>query len=58
MSTADDGSELRTCIDGKQRLTSIQRYIQYINGNDSLIYRNFQNLGLWMDRFVILSSAV
>ncbi|KAG0694706.1 hypothetical protein DFH29DRAFT_308592 [Suillus ampliporus] len=29
VSTADDGSELRTCIDGKQRLTSIQRYIQF-----------------------------
>ncbi|KAG2043991.1 hypothetical protein BDR03DRAFT_850488 [Suillus americanus] len=28
---ADDGSELRTCIDGKQRLTSIQRYIQFTN---------------------------
>ncbi|KAG2113577.1 uncharacterized protein F5147DRAFT_571425 [Suillus discolor] len=26
VSTADDGSELRTCIDGKQRLTSIQRF--------------------------------
>ncbi|KAG1878967.1 hypothetical protein F4604DRAFT_1755235 [Suillus subluteus] len=31
VSTADDGSELRTCIDGKQRLTSIQRYIQFTN---------------------------
>ncbi|KAH7910427.1 hypothetical protein BJ138DRAFT_1008858 [Hygrophoropsis aurantiaca] len=26
VSIADDGSELRTCIDGKQRLTSIQRF--------------------------------
>lgn len=23
----DDGSEMKTCIDGKQRLTSIQRYV-------------------------------
>lgn len=29
VSSADDGSELRTCIDGKQRLTSIQRYVGY-----------------------------
>lgn len=27
VSTADDGTELRTCIDGKQRLTSIQRFM-------------------------------
>ncbi|KAH7922254.1 hypothetical protein BV22DRAFT_1017693 [Leucogyrophana mollusca] len=26
VSVSDDGSELRTCIDGKQRLTSIQRF--------------------------------
>lgn len=24
----DDGTEMRTCIDGKQRLTSIQRYVR------------------------------
>ncbi|KIM74460.1 hypothetical protein PILCRDRAFT_828156 [Piloderma croceum F 1598] len=27
VSSSDDGSELRTCIDGKQRLTSIQRFM-------------------------------
>ncbi|KAG1760256.1 hypothetical protein EDD22DRAFT_1051686 [Suillus occidentalis] len=36
VSTADDGSELRTCIDGKQRLTSIQRYMFT---NERLWYR-------------------
>jgi len=27
VSTSDDGSETRTCIDGKQRLTSIQKFM-------------------------------
>lgn len=43
VSTADDGSELRTCIDGKQRLTSIQRFIDgQIPHKDS-----FTNERLW-----------
>ncbi|KAG2155215.1 uncharacterized protein EDB93DRAFT_91098 [Suillus bovinus] len=43
VSTADDGSELRTCIDGKQRLTSIQRFIDgQIPHKDS-----FTNEKLW-----------
>ena len=27
--SADDGTEERVCIDGKQRLTSLQRYVLY-----------------------------
>lgn len=43
VSTADDGSELRTCIDGKQRLTSIQRFMDgQIPHKDS-----FTNERLW-----------
>jgi hypothetical protein len=43
VSTADDGSELRTCIDGKQRLTSIQRFMDgEIPHKDS-----FTNEKLW-----------
>lgn len=43
VSTADDGTELRTCIDGKQRLTSIQRFMDgQIPHKDS-----FTNERLW-----------
>ncbi|KAF8837162.1 hypothetical protein BDN67DRAFT_973331 [Paxillus ammoniavirescens] len=43
VSFQDDGSELRTCIDGKQRLTSIQRFIDgQIPHKDS-----FTNEKLW-----------
>lgn len=30
LSISDDGDEKKTCIDGKQRLTSIQKYVAYI----------------------------
>ncbi|KAF8129057.1 hypothetical protein EV363DRAFT_1169699 [Boletus edulis] len=44
----EDGSELRTCIDGKQRLTSIQRFVdgQSIHKLNTCLHR-FTNEKLW-----------
>ncbi|KAH7886787.1 hypothetical protein F5I97DRAFT_1050037 [Phlebopus sp. FC_14] len=42
VSFQDDGSELRTCIDGKQRLTSVQRFLDGQVHKDS-----FTNEKLW-----------
>jgi len=45
----DDGAESKTCIDGKQRLTSIHRYVQLFKcAKRRLTFA----IDLWMDLYV------
>lgn len=47
----EDGSETKTCIDGKQRLTSIQRHEAPVH--DLLVFSNMVALvDSWMERSV------
>ncbi|KAI0314934.1 hypothetical protein OF83DRAFT_1085318 [Amylostereum chailletii] len=47
--TAEDGSETRVCIDGKQRLTSVQKFIDgLIPHRDSYVARRLVTSWLWL----------
>ncbi|KAI0275834.1 hypothetical protein BGY98DRAFT_1098601 [Russula aff. rugulosa BPL654] len=55
VSQSPDGTERRVCIDGKQRLTSIQKFMDGLVGLSSLVLRTLVN-GSLPDRFTIKTS--